>query len=422
MKLRREARWIWPIVGIMLVGLACGGYVLSQERVKNPLAKRYSLRLQFDAVDAVTPGVGASVTVAGVKVGQIDGAELEDGRGLLSVSMDPKKLPRVYSDAKAQLIPNTPVKDMQIRLYPGRRRSAPLREGAMIGVANTTTPVDSDEFLSALDADTRAYVQTLIASLGTGLKGRKRDLRSVLRSLGPTAAQMREISSLLASRRREIPALVHNLRRITEATARSRGDLRRVVDAGNATLEALATNDESLKRSLELLPPTLRAARSTLRHTPPFATSLRRNLTAIDPALKALPATLRATPDFTRGMLPLPPTEVARFVDGVAPLAKTVRPTSRDLAAATPPLRKAFRVLGRTTNQLAYQPSKESQSYLFWLAWFAHNANSVFTTQDAHGAVARGFVEFSCASLGVNSTVTQLFQTVLGTPCPGGIG
>ena len=54
---------------------------------------------------------------------------------------------------------------------------------------------------------------------------------------------------------------MHNLRVITEAADDEEG-LRQVVDAGHATLEAVAANAEPLKRSLELLPPTLRSART----------------------------------------------------------------------------------------------------------------------------------------------------------------
>ena len=109
MRLRREARWIWPILAIVVTGLVCAGYVLSKQRLESPVAERYRLQLEFGEADAVTPGLGAPITVAGVKVGQIDGAELENGRGLVSASIDPKELPRVYEDATAQLVPNTEV-------------------------------------------------------------------------------------------------------------------------------------------------------------------------------------------------------------------------------------------------------------------------------------------------------------------------
>ena len=421
MNLRREARWIFPIAAIMAIAVLCAGYILNQQRLESPFAERYVLHLEFDAVHAVTAGVGAPVTVAGVTVGQIDDVRLSEGRGVLRVRMDPAELPRVYEGATAALVPNTPLKDMQVRLHPGDRGSKALTEGATIPLRATTSPIDADELLRALDRDTRDWTQSLLADLGVGTKGRKGDVRRLLRSLGPTAAQMREITSLLAERRRKLPRLVHDLRVVTEATADGDADLRRAIDAGDATLAAIAQNDEPLKRTLEGLPPTLGAARSTLRRTPPFSAALRRSLTTLDPTLKELPRTLRNSPGALRGLMPLPTGPLSEFIDAVAPLARSVRPASRDLAAATPSLERAFASLGRTTDRLAYQAGPDSQSYLFWMAWFAHNLNSVFSTQDAHGAVLRGYVQFSCASA-ASPELAGILETVLGKggSCPEG--
>ena len=124
MNLRREARWLWPIVPLIVIALICGGYILNKQRLESPLAERLTINLEFDQVDAVTPGLGSPVTVAGVGVGQIVGSELKNGRGVLKVNIDPAKLPAVYADAAASLIPNTPLKDMQIRLYPGGTSAA----------------------------------------------------------------------------------------------------------------------------------------------------------------------------------------------------------------------------------------------------------------------------------------------------------
>ena len=77
--------------------------------------------------------------------------------------------------------------------------------------------------------------------------------------------------------------------------------------------------------------------------------------------------------------------------------------------------------LGRTTDRLAYQAGPDSQSYLFWMAWFAHNLNSVFSTQDAHGAVLRGYALFSCASA-ASAELAGVLESVLGKggSCPEG--
>ena len=62
--------------------------------------------------------------MAGVRVGQIDGTSQKNGQGVLHMSIDPSKLPHVYRDARADLVPNTPLKDMQVNVYPALRRRA----------------------------------------------------------------------------------------------------------------------------------------------------------------------------------------------------------------------------------------------------------------------------------------------------------
>ena len=421
MRLRREARWIWPIAVIMVIALACAAYILNKQRLDNPFAERYSVEMEFDAIHAVIPGLGSPLTVAGVTVGQIDQARLENGRGILRASIDPEELPRIYADAAAALIPNTPLKDMQIRLNPGTRASGALPDDGRIEIAATTTPVDADELLRALDGDTRDWMRTLIAELGRGTEGRGRDLRSTLRALGPTAAQARRITGLLASRREEIARLVSNLRVISEAADDER-DLRRVVDAGQATLEAVATNAEPLRRSLELLPGTLRSTRTTLDRVQPLARSLSATLEDLDPSLQALPSTLSQTPGALRGLVPLPVKQLNEFIDGVGPLARDVAPAAADLKAGGPLLERSFKVLGRAVNALAFQDGPDSESYLFYLAWFAHNANSVLSTQDAHGGLFRGYALFSCASQEASPDITELIEGVFGVggTCPEG--
>lgn len=421
LNLRREARWLWPISAIMVIAVLCAGYVLSRQRLESPLAERYGLNLEFAAVDGVKPETGSPVTVAGVSVGQIDTVGLEDGRGVLHVRIDPAKLPSVYEGARAVLVPNTPLKDMQIRLDPGPAEGRRLAAEATLPLRQTTSPVDSDELLRALDTDTRDWVRLLIHDMGLGVEGRKRDLNELLRALGPTATQMRELTDLLAKRRTTIRDVVANLRIVAEATADGEDELRTAVDAGNATLGAIASQDDALLKALELLPSSLDAVDGTLRRAAPFAGALRRSLAALDTPLERLPRTVRDLPDATRGLLPLPAAELAEFVDAAAPLGRHVRPASRDLGAAIEPLKHAFGVLTRTTNAMAHKPD-DRQGYLFWLAWFANNVNSMLSTGDAQGSVIRGYVLMSCASAALSPALTDVLTSagVTSGSCPEG--
>jgi phospholipid/cholesterol/gamma-HCH transport system substrate-binding protein len=401
-RLRREGRWLLVIGAIVLLAVACAIYLLSNERLASPFSSAYDIKAEFANVGAVAPGLGEAVNVAGVRVGQVSDVELRNGRGLLTLRIDPSKMSRLYPGTRATLVPNTPLKDMQVDLAPGEPTGRPLPSGSTIPLADTQSTVDADEFTHALDADTRDYLQALITDVGVGLHGRGKDLRGLLRSLGPTARQVRRITSLLASRRHELPGLVHNLSLLSTAAGSREADVTRVVQAGNATLGALASQDGALRSALTQLPGTLSAARTTLYHAAPFARSLRRTLTAVEPAVPRLKRTLQSTPEAIRGLLGLPIGPLKRFTTAVGPLGAQVRPAARDLGLENPSLVTAFAMINKTTNILAYDPGHGGKSYLFWLAWFAHNADSMISTEDAHGAVWRGLGLISCDTFGQN--------------------
>ena len=68
-----------------------------------------------------------------------------------------------------------------------------LRHGATIPVSQTTTPVDSDDLLDSLDADTRAWFTSLVTELNNGTSGRGKDIRALLRNLGASFAAGRTL-------------------------------------------------------------------------------------------------------------------------------------------------------------------------------------------------------------------------------------
>ena len=351
------------------------------------------------------------MNVAGVRVGQISGRELRGGRAILKLRIDPGKLPRLHAGTRATLVPNTPLKDMQVDLAPGPASAPKLGSGATIPLRDTRTLVESDQLLRALDTDTREYLRVLIDGLGAGTKGRGGDLRRLIRSSAPTTAQLRRISALLASRRDRLPRLVHNLSVLSRAAGSADAEIARVVSAGNATLSAVAGQDRSLRQALAELPPTTAAARRTLVHAAPFTRSLRRTLEAYEPAVPHLKAAFASAPDAVRGLLPLPVAPLRRYTRAVAPESDIVRETARDVGEAVGPLTSAFKAIDQTTNQLTY--TKEGQKpYLYWLAWFFHNANSMLSTEDAHGAVWRGLLMVSCSSGSQPGAVGELVKAL----------
>jgi hypothetical protein len=102
-------------------------------------------------------------------------------------------------------------------------------------------------------------------------------------------------------------------------------------------------------------------------------------------------------------------TEIRPFVRAARPLVYNLRPAAQNLAAATPNLSKVFVVLNHLFNELGYFPGGGQHGYLWWTAWAAHNARSVFAVQDANGDYRQLFLQASCASL------TQIAQNIPGS-------
>jgi phospholipid/cholesterol/gamma-HCH transport system substrate-binding protein len=105
---------------------------------------------------------------------------------------------------------------------------------------------------------------------------------------------------------------------------------------------------------------------------------------------------------------------VRPLVRAARPLVAELRPTMRNLSAATPDLLTTLKIVNTAVDALAYNPPGQEEGSLFWFAWVNHLGASLFSTQDAHGAIRRGLVLASCETLGILDNVKQV-NPLLGT-------
>lgn len=414
LQIRRYGGHFALLILLMASGTAAGFFILLNQRLPNPFQSYYQLNGAFTTAAAVVPGLGEPVNVAGVRVGQINGTSLHDGQAVIHMQIDPSQLPAIYRDAHADLVPRTPLKDMEIDIWPGDRSAGRLRSGSTIPISQTVSPVDSDEVLSALDGDTRAWMETLITSLGQATSGRGSDLRSLLRALGPTATQLRQVGDLLAARHDELAQLTHNLGRLFQAASVKDAQLSQLVRAGQLTISSLASQNVALRRAVTLLPGTLDRTRTTLHHLVSFAQALGPASRALTPVARSLPSTLRESQTVFRGGALLPLGEIKPFVSAALPLAQKLPALGTDLRTEVPELIDAFKVLAYSANELAYNPGGKNQGFLYWLAWFAHNSDSFISSSDANGPVWRTVLVASCTSL-KSLSVGPILEAILGT-------
>ena len=291
----------------------------------------------------------------------------------------------------------------------------------MVPVARTDIPVDSDELLGALDADTRDYLSTLISAAGIGLKDRGPDLKALFRALRPTFHQVNRINSELAGREHDVAKLVHNIeelsgavrRRVAAAARRSSAEQPRRCGRAPPTTARSAPASRCCRRRI-------RASRTTFKSTRALIDELRPTLRALTPAHGEVAARADARAARPRPVDPARARPAAAAHREAQPLAVRLRPTVRRLTDVTPSLTRAFAALHYFTNELVYDPGNE-RGYLFWLAWLGHNTASATSTDDALGTIDRGLTLVSCDSIaqpGKGNDVVALVGALARSACP----
>lgn len=399
MSSRQRATFLLRLVLLAAAGIAAVAYLFVMQRGPVPLRDTYRVKAQFTQADGVVGGLGQSVNVAGVKVGAVVDTTLDGaGNAIVTMEIERGELKDVRSDARATLEPITPLKDMQIELDPGTATARILRPGQVIPESQTLPPTELANLLSALDGDTRAYFQSLMRAMQVGTKGRALNLRLLFRALGPTTRQAREVAAAIADRRRRMARLVTNVAAVTRAAGDDQ-QLASVVLAGNATLQAVASQDTALRRSLEKLPSTLQVTRSTLDRTATFATRLTPALVALTPGIERLPQTFKDVTPFANLTSSALRQQIRPLVRDAQPLVRDLGPATSGLAELSRPLTTVVRTTNYVLNELAYNPPGNDEGNLFWLAFFFHNFGSAFSLGDAHGTIGSAMVLMNCSQL-----------------------
>ncbi|HEY3020568.1 MAG TPA: MlaD family protein [Solirubrobacteraceae bacterium] len=393
------------VVGIFLVALGVGAYLLSHQRLYLPHwvpvagSDFVDRKLAVSTAQALTPGQGQEVAIAGVKVGEIAKVELNEGRAVVTVKIRRKYADRIRRDASALIRPKTGLNDMAIQLDPGSPRAPKMPANAAIPVSQVLPTVNADEIFASLDRDTRDYLRMLLGGAGEGLHNNSRELSNTFRRFAPTGRDLARFTRLLEDRRENIRHSIHNFRLLAEALGEKDNQLARLVDSSNQVFQAFAREDADLRSTLRQLPPTLRVTRSGLAKAGRFARALGPAASKLRPFARDLAPALRAQRPFVKTATPVIRDSVRPFTRASLPVVKELRPAARDLARVTPDLTVSLGVLNELFNELAYDPPGPEKGYLFYTAWTNHAGALIFNTQDAQGPIRRGNFMVSCSAL-----------------------
>jgi phospholipid/cholesterol/gamma-HCH transport system substrate-binding protein len=406
---------------LFAVALGAAGYMLAHQRLRFPLIqdKPIALKADFSDAQAVIPGQGQTVRVAGVKIGDIGKVDLQNGHAVVTLEIEKKYGDLIRQDATALLRPKTGLKDMFIEVEPGSDKSAAMHAGDHIPITNTAPDIDPDGFLSALDSDTRAYLQLLINGAGKGLKNHGNDLRDILKRFEPLHKDLARVSEAVAERRHNMKRLIHNYASLVDELSGKDKDLRTLVTASNAVFKQFAAEDQGISSTVNKLPGALNQTATTLQKVNGLAREMKPALSGLGPVFKQIDKTNHQVLPFVHEARPEIQNQIRPFVRTARPYVRDLRPAADNLSTASPDLTSTFKELNRFFNMLAYNPggaeklasptdAKRDEGYQFWLAWVAHVTDSMFSTSDASGPLRRAITTIDCNTLRSAAGATAL--------------
>jgi phospholipid/cholesterol/gamma-HCH transport system substrate-binding protein len=393
------------VVTMIVIAAGSAGYILAHERLHVPAwvpiigRESFVLKGEFSTAQAVTPGQGQSVTIAGAKIGEIATVELHGGRALVSMNLTPKYARYIYRDATALLRPKTGLKDETVEISPGSASSGRVSRGYTIPITQTSPDGNLDEFLASFDAETRSYLQELLAGAGEGLNGNGANLSATIKRFDPLARELTAIGREVAKRQHYVEHGIHNFRLLLEALGSKDTKLAQSVESGNAVFATFSQEDRQVQETLRELPGVLKQANhgfaklaTAARVTGQATHALEPFATVLAPAQREARASFKAT-------TPILKYQVRPLLRQILPVLEQLQPSLKDFSQAAPQLTTAFTVFNEFLNELAYNPGPKQGGFLFFLDWANHDLNSVVAQGDAHGAEGQALLYFNCAQV-----------------------
>ena len=404
------------IAGLIVIAIAVLLFILSNQKAALPSwipglgQEFYSINVEMETAQAVTPGQGQAAVIAGINVGKVGASTLDDGIAKVRLDIEPEYKELIHEDAQFLLRPKTGLSDMVAEIDPGTKGPTPP-EGTTFPVAQSMSNVQMDQILASLDRDTQDYLVLLLNGAGEGLHNKGPELSQALRRFGPFATYTARLNGELEKRRKFIARGVHSFSEVASELGDNGEIVADFISASKENLGNYAAQEAALREALREFPSTLEAGRINLTKSDQLSQLTRPTLLGLIPGARNLRDSLRSVQRLATDTTPLVRDNIRPFTRQVQPVFKELGRTSRAGEKTTPQLRGAFTHINTLLNTLAYNPSGDSEGFLFYAPWANHNFNASVAFQDGLGLVRRSVNMLSCATgNAANAVVDQNVQ------------
>lgn len=346
---------------------------------------------------------GNEVRVGGRAVGTVEKITLNDqSQAVVDMTVE-ESFGDLHRGTTATIRSNSlsGIANRYVSLAPGPASGPKVPSGGHIDADATSAPVDLDQLFNTLDPKTRKGLQQVIQGQATYFGGRSQDYAEALKYTGPALGSTSALTRQLLADDVNFDRFLVDTSRAVGAIAERRDDLAGLVGNTNTTAAAIGDESESLGRTLELLPGTLRKGNTTF-------VNLRSTLGDLDALVaESKPATKRL-PTFFRQL---------RLLTGES------RPTVRDLRELIS-LPGAGNDLTNLTARLPRLAQLTSSTFPRTIRTFDRSQNFVNSlrqyTPDLAGAVAKlGQVTNSYDANGHYARVQPMFTPFSANPSNG---
>jgi phospholipid/cholesterol/gamma-HCH transport system substrate-binding protein len=282
----------------------------------------YEVKATFS--NSANIALNSPVRIAGVDVGRVISSERDGDSTTVSFTVEGKGRP-IHEDAFAEVKPRIFLEgNFFIELDPGSPSAPEMGSGETIPVSHTSTAVQLDEILTALQSPVRADLSRLLESYGKALTSEPtaaEDEGQLPEVQGRTGAEAlndafkyggdagrysaQVTNAFLGTSPRDLSRLISGSSRTFAAFASREKDLQGLITNFNVFTGALAAQSANLSTTINLLAPTLQVTHKSLVSLNNTLPPLRTYAIEFRPAVAELPDLISASKPWLAQVRPL---------------------------------------------------------------------------------------------------------------------
>lgn len=271
----------------------------------------YTLKAVFS--NGANISTNSPVRIAGVDVGKVVEVGRDGNDTVVTFTVEGKGRP-IHDDAYAEIRPRIFLEgNFYVELDPGSPSASELDSGGTIPVSRTSTGVQLDEILTALQSPVRADLSRLLEGFGEALTHKPtaaEDATQLPEVRGKTGAEAlngafkyggdagrysaQVANALLGTMPGDLSRMIAGTGRTFGALARNEADLQGLIVNFDTFTGALAAQSGNLASTVRLLAPALSATRRSLVSLDRALPPLRAYAIELRPAVAELPGVIAA--------------------------------------------------------------------------------------------------------------------------------